>query len=67
MIQTDRLILRQWRDEDLESFARLNADPKVMEFFPAVWTLEESKTSMQTARTHIEMHGWGKWAFGLAS
>lgn len=65
IIQTSRLILRQWKDEDLEPFAKLNADPKVMEFFPAVWTLEESKASMQTARTHIEMHGWGKWAVSL--
>ena len=32
--QTERLRLRQWRDSDLEPFAALNADPKVMEFFP---------------------------------
>ncbi len=65
IIQTDRLILRQWNDEDFESFAELNADPRVMEFFPATWTLEESKASMQTARKHIEMYGWGKWAVSL--
>lgn len=32
---TDRLRLRQWRAADREPFAALNADQKVMEFFPA--------------------------------
>ena len=32
-IETVRLRLRPWRDEDLPDFAAMNADPKVMEFF----------------------------------
>lgn len=35
LIKTDRLILRPWREEDQEPFADLNADPRVMEYFPA--------------------------------
>jgi len=31
-LSTSRLILRPWRDTDLDEFARLNADPVVMEF-----------------------------------
>ncbi len=27
MLKTKRLILRPWREEDLEPFAQLNADP----------------------------------------
>ena len=34
-LETPRLRLRQWRDEDREPFAALNADPRVMEHFPA--------------------------------
>jgi RimJ/RimL family protein N-acetyltransferase len=30
-IETKRLLLRPWRDADLEPFAELNADPRVME------------------------------------
>ena len=41
-LSTDRLLLRQWREEDLEPFAELNADPRVMEFFPAPLTREQS-------------------------
>ena len=42
VIKTERLIMRPWKEEDLDSFARLNADPRVMEFFPGVLTQEES-------------------------
>src|SRR4051794_25379067 len=41
-IETPRLILRPWRDSDREPFARMNADPRVMELFPASLTPEES-------------------------
>ena len=36
-----------------------------MEFFPATWTQEESETSLQSSRNHIEKYGWGKWAVSL--
>src|SRR5690606_10273601 len=41
-LRTARLLLRPWRDEDLEPYARLNADPEVMRHFPAPLTREES-------------------------
>ncbi len=65
IIQTERLILRQWCDRDIDPYRKLNADPKVMEFFPATWTQEESDASLQSARNHIEKYGWGKWAVSL--
>ncbi|MBO9524235.1 MAG: GNAT family N-acetyltransferase [Nocardioidaceae bacterium] len=39
---TARLLLRQWRDEDLTPYTELNADPRVTEFFPAPFTPEQS-------------------------
>ena len=39
-IRTSRLILRRWRDEDLAPYAALNADPRVMQHFPAVLSRE---------------------------
>ncbi|MEY2847626.1 MAG: hypothetical protein RI885_291 [Actinomycetota bacterium] len=41
-IRTPRLLLRHWRDDDLEPFAALNADVEVMRFFPSVLTRDES-------------------------
>jgi RimJ/RimL family protein N-acetyltransferase len=32
---TTRLLLRRWRGSDRAPFAELNADPRVMEHFPA--------------------------------
>ena len=34
-LETDRLVLRAWRDADREPFFALNSDPAVMEFLPA--------------------------------
>ncbi|EQB34862.1 hypothetical protein M947_10350 [Sulfurimonas hongkongensis] len=33
-LETSRIILRQWREQDLPVFAELNSDPDVMKFFP---------------------------------
>lgn len=65
IIQTSRLILRQWSDADLEPLAKLNADPRVMEYFPSILTREESNALLRSAYTHIEKYGWGKWAVVL--
>ncbi|MEZ4772620.1 MAG: GNAT family N-acetyltransferase [Bacteroidia bacterium] len=37
-----RLGFRNWEDADLEGMARINADEKVMEFFPSVATEKET-------------------------
>ncbi len=66
IIQTERLILRQWREEDLEPFAQLNADPRVMEYFPATLSRQESAEMMKRMQTKIEERGWGLWAVSLA-
>jgi len=65
MIPTERLILRSWREEDLEPFARLNADPKVMEYFPSTLSQEESNQMGERIKTKIEERGWGLWAVSI--
>ena len=40
-IETDRLVLRLWRDEDLEPFAQMSADPEVMRWLGGVLTLDQ--------------------------
>jgi RimJ/RimL family protein N-acetyltransferase len=61
-IGTGRLILRKWRESDREPFARMNADPAVMEHFPAVLTREESDALVDRAEAHLVKHGFGPWA-----
>lgn len=67
IIQTERLILRQWREEDLEPFATLNADTHVMEYFPSILSRQESDQMMKRMQAKIEERGWGLWAVSLAA
>ncbi|MES2626454.1 MAG: GNAT family N-acetyltransferase, partial [Pseudomonadota bacterium] len=65
ILETSRLLLRQWRDTDAEPFAQLNADSAVMEFFPATLSAAESNLHMQRLRDAITERGWGLWAVEL--
>ena len=59
---TARLILRQWRDSDREPLAALNADPVVMEHFPAPLTRAESDAMVDLHTAGIDADGYGHWA-----
>ncbi len=61
-LHTERLILRAWRDSDLEPFARLNADARVMRYFPAPLTTAESDALATRIRSAFDQRGWGLWA-----
>jgi RimJ/RimL family protein N-acetyltransferase len=61
-LQTDRLRLRQWRSSDRVPFAALNADPRVMEQFPAVLAREESDACAERIEAHFDRYGFGLWA-----
>lgn len=62
MIETERLLLRQWREDDKPDFAAMNADPVVMEHFPAPLTRHQSDGFVERMQQHLEEHGWGLWA-----
>lgn len=61
-LRTDRLRLRRWQPADLAAFATLNADPDVMEHFPAPLTRSQSDAFAARCATHVDEHGWGLWA-----
>lgn len=62
VLESKRLKLRPWRESDREPFARLNADPRVMEHFPAPLTREQSDASVARFTAHLEQHGFCLWA-----
>jgi RimJ/RimL family protein N-acetyltransferase len=62
MLTTSRLLLRQWRDDDLDAWAALNADPEVREFFDGVLTRAQAEASMHHFRDAVASRGWGWWA-----
>ena len=61
-LRTERLLLREWREQDREPFAALNADPAVMEHFPAPLSRAQSDDLVDRIRTHFAVHGYGLWA-----
>lgn len=62
MIETERLLLRRWREGDREPFAALNADPEVMEHFPARLSREESDALAARITIAMAERGFGLWA-----
>jgi RimJ/RimL family protein N-acetyltransferase len=61
-LSTERLLLRQWRPGDREPFAAMNADPLVMEHFPAPLTRAESDALVDRIEARLEADGFGLWA-----
>jgi RimJ/RimL family protein N-acetyltransferase len=62
VLRTARLVLREWRDDDLEPFAAMSADREVMEHFPSPLTREESDAAAARIRAHFKLEGFGLWA-----
>lgn len=58
MLETERLVLRRWCDADRDSFARLNADPEVMHYFPKTHDRKYSDTFIDKMQEHLETHGY---------
>ena len=58
---TERLILRRLQESDLEPIAAMNADPRVMEYFPAAFSRAESEAFVERVREHFAKHGFGFW------
>ena len=61
-IETARLVLRCWKAGDREPFARLNADPRVMRFFPSTLSRAESDEMAERIERGFSECGWGLYA-----
>ncbi len=61
-LRTERLVLRPWRRSDLAPFAAMNADPRVMEFYPQTLTWQESDAMAGRIQAHLDEVGFGLWA-----
>ena len=58
-IETPRLILRDWKEEDFIPFAEMNGNPSVMEFFLHPLSGEESRNLFDTVRNEFLQYGYG--------
>ncbi|WP_031522006.1 GNAT family N-acetyltransferase [Streptomyces sp. NRRL F-5123] len=61
-LRTDRLVLRRWRESDLEPWAAMNADPEVREHLGDLLTREQSAASVARFQAEFDQRGYGWWA-----
>jgi RimJ/RimL family protein N-acetyltransferase len=64
-LETERLILRDWRAADRQPFAQMNADPRVMEFMPAILSRAESDLLVDKIEKHFQTYGFALYAAEL--
>ena len=70
VLETDRLRLRGWRDEDVPQWVAMGADARVMRFFPSTYETDHAVQMAATLRDRLERDGYGWWvleAKGVAS
>ncbi|WP_010255504.1 GNAT family N-acetyltransferase [Myroides injenensis] len=65
IIETDRLLLRQYKQDDLNAFVSLNSDEMVMRYFLDTKTAQESKLMMLKLQEDIAKNGYGVFAVEL--
>lgn len=59
---TERLTLRPWREKDKAAFSAMNADRRVMEFFPELYSRETSDWMVDECNRRLERDGFTFWA-----
>lgn len=65
ILETERLRLRSWLDSDRDLFREINADSKVMEFFPFRRSHEEADAFLLTLNGMISDNGLGFYCLEL--
>jgi RimJ/RimL family protein N-acetyltransferase len=61
-LETERLLMRRWRESDREPFAALNGDPETLVFFPATLSRAESDAVVDRIEARFAADGYGLWA-----
>ena len=59
---SERLGFQNWRNEDLEEFAKLNSDEDVMEHFPKILSKKEVEEFIEKLRNHFAKNGYTYYA-----
>lgn len=66
-LTTSRLILRQWREEDVDRFAAINAHHVVMEHFAEPLAREQTARLVHHYQASFAQRGFAPWAVELAA
>jgi RimJ/RimL family protein N-acetyltransferase len=64
-LETDRLILRSWRESDIDDFLAVNADPRVVATLGPVMDRDQVSALIARMQAHEGEHGHCMWAMVL--
>jgi RimJ/RimL family protein N-acetyltransferase len=62
MIQTERLVLRRWREADREPYVAMMLDPKVSAWLGGPFTEADAFSRIARSEAALEAHGYGRMA-----
>ena len=60
-LTTERLTLRGWREDDLDAYAAIAADPEVMRFMGGPLDRADTWRQIAVFVGHWELRGYGLW------
>ena len=58
-LETERLLIRPWRQEDRAPYAAFNADPEVRRYYPDIFTAEQTWANLDRLIARYEEDGYG--------
>ncbi|MEI8703445.1 GNAT family N-acetyltransferase [Mesorhizobium sp. ISC15] len=61
-LRTQRLLMREWRDEDVEPFAQMNDDSRVIRYIARLADRIAINAWINAQRHHFKRYGYGLWA-----
>ncbi|GGI39369.1 GNAT family N-acetyltransferase [Mammaliicoccus stepanovicii] len=64
-IETKRLILRDWKDEDIALYQNMNANPEVRRYFPDLLSYKATENTIKKMQQIIDQYGIGLFAVEL--
>lgn len=62
LIETERLILRPWTEDDIPIFLSIHQNPSMMQYLAGPRTIEESSAFILKSQRQIQVFGYGRWA-----
>jgi RimJ/RimL family protein N-acetyltransferase len=65
ILETERLLLRHWREADLLPWAAINADPRVRRYLGPTLTFAQAAAWALSYEDDLKRYGFGYWALEL--
>ncbi|QOY38115.1 GNAT family N-acetyltransferase [Anaerobacillus isosaccharinicus] len=65
ILETERLILRQLKDEDIPSLYSIFSDAETMKYYPAPFSYEKTQNWVKVSQERYKEDGFGLWAVCL--